>query len=149
MPPPPGMPPGMPPRMPGWGQAPFGGPPPFGPPPWQRPKRVIFRTVVTTILVILLLNLIGANLAFFAAIGAAAQSKVKQTTVIDGGTDTIAAIPVTGLIDDDTATLFDQFLTAAESDKNVKAIVLEIDTPGGSATPPTPCTTACKSSKTT
>jgi protease-4 len=121
--------------MPPWARPQGFAPPGFGPPPFgfQRPRRPVFRFLVAAILFVLLLDLIGANLAFFAAVGAAATTKVKEVTLIDGDTSTIAAIPVTGLIDDDTAHQFDQFLSAAESDKTVKAIVLEIDTPGGSA----------------
>ena len=135
---PPGVPPGGYPGGPrgfpggpgGPGGPPYG--PPYGPLPWRKPGGRIRRFLVAALLLVILLDLIGVNLLFFVAIGAGVM-KVKETVVIDGNTDTIAAIPVSGLITDESAHEFDQALSAAETDKNVKALVLEIDTPGGSA----------------
>lgn len=114
-----------------------GGPPWGGPPPYARPRGggMFLRAVIATLLVVVLLDLVGINLIVLASIGAAsAQPRVKEVTVEDGSTDqSIVAIPVDEIITDDTAHQFDEFLTAAEQDKTVKAIVLEIDTPGGSA----------------
>ncbi|MGA2233504.1 MAG: signal peptide peptidase SppA [Tepidisphaeraceae bacterium] len=134
-PPPPGA---------GGGWMPPGGPPPrafpmgpggFGPMfPRHRRKRTILRFIVGAILLIVLLDLIGLNLIILGAIGAP-HPKVGQVTVVDSTSDsTVAVIPVvTDLMTDDTASQFDKFLTAAEGDSSVKAIVLAIDTPGGSA----------------
>jgi protease-4 len=73
-------------------------------------------------------------MGLFASMAAATALNTKQVTVVDGSlSQTIAAIPVTDIITDATAHQFDQYLSAAESDKTVKAIVLEVDTPGGSA----------------
>jgi protease-4 len=108
------------------------GPPPYGPPPR---RGGILRAILATLLLVILLDLILINLAIFASIGAAStQSHARQITLVDGNAEQIvAAIPVDGLITDDTAHQFDEFLSAAEADKTVKAIVLEVDTPGGSA----------------
>jgi protease-4 len=107
------------------------------PPPMFRPYRpggFFRRAVVTLLLVLLLIDLVGINLIILAAVSATAQSRVRQVSVVDNSSDqTIVAIPIEGLITDDSATQFDQFLTAAAQDKNVKAVVLEIDTPGGMA----------------
>ena len=102
--------------------------------PRHRRKRTILRFIVGAILLIVLLDLIGLNLVILGAIGAP-RPKVGQVTLVDGAADsTVAVIPVvTDLMTDDTATEFDKFLSAAEDDSSVKAIVLAIDTPGGSA----------------
>ncbi len=125
------MPPPGPPRMPppGWN-------PGFGPPMF-RPKAPggFLRLVLAVLLLVVLIDLIVVNLALLGGLAAATQEKkVRTETVVDSpGDQSIVAIPITGIIGDDTAAQFDQFLTTAQDDKNVKAVVLEIDTPGGSA----------------
>ena len=102
-----------------------------------KPSGGFLRGVLALFVLILLLDLVLLNILILSAIGAAATGaqQTRQVTVIKGDpTQTIAAIPVSGLIDDSNAQQFDQFLTAAQQDANVKALVLEIDTPGGSAT---------------
>ena len=124
------MPPPGPPRMPpGWG-------PPFGPGMFQPKARGGFlRLVLALLVVVLLLDLVVVNLVVLAAPFASEGRTVRKQTVVDNaGDQSIVAIPITGIIDDDTATQFDNFLSVAQDDKSVKAIVLEIDTPGGSAT---------------
>jgi protease IV len=99
-----------------------------------RPGGAFLRIVLATLLVVILLDLVGLNLVFLGALGAAAGQRVGQSTVVDGNADqTIAVIPVEGLIDEESAQQFDQFLSAVETDKSIKAVVLAIDTPGGSA----------------
>ena len=55
-----------------------------------------------------------------------------QTVMSSGnGNDKVVVIPLTGVIDDRSYTRLDRFLKRAEADSSVKAIVLRIDTPGG------------------
>ncbi|MEO6436628.1 MAG: signal peptide peptidase SppA, partial [Tepidisphaeraceae bacterium] len=49
-------------------------------------------------------------------------------------TQKIAVIPINGVIMDEASARFDRFLKQAEADSGVKAIVLAIDSPGGSVT---------------
>ena len=71
----------------------------------------------------------------FSAAASAGGNPTRSVTLVEGASDnTVAVVPVEGLITEETAKQFDRFLTAAEKDKNVKAVVLEINTPGGSAT---------------
>jgi len=95
------------------------------------------RLVLALFFLVLLLDLVGMNVLFFGAIGAAAggkQTLVSRVTLSDGDSGQIVAvIPVTGLITDDSYHQLDNALTEAERDKNVKAVVLDVDTPGGSA----------------
>lgn len=102
------------------------------PPPPRRggAGRAIFLTVLILFLgVSLLVNLIllGGSLA--------GGSPTLQHTVQSGkATEKIAVVPLKGLIDPSAAAQFSRFLTIAENDKNVKAVVIEIDSPGGTVT---------------
>lgn len=95
------------------------------------------RFLVGAILIVILLDLLGINLAALGIItlGSSGESSgVRKVTVVKSDAEqTIAAIPIDGLITGDSTTQLDQYLTAAEDDKDVKAVVLEIDTPGGEA----------------
>jgi len=103
----------------------------FRPP---RPTGVFLRSVLAALLLVLLLDLIGLNMVIFGAAAGASATHVRKTTVVSSTADaTIAVIPVEDLITGETAVQFDQFLTAASEDSNVKAVVLAIDTPGGEA----------------
>ena len=56
----------------------------------------------------------------------------QQTVLSSGnGNDKVVVIPLTGVIDDHTYTRVDRFFKRAEADNSIKAIVLRIDTPGG------------------
>ncbi|HEV2292386.1 MAG TPA: signal peptide peptidase SppA [Tepidisphaeraceae bacterium] len=123
MPPPQGMPP-MPPMMPT---------PMFMQPPRERSfARAIFMTLATTIFGLSL----AANiyLLLFSGLMSGGMS-ARQNTVLEGNPlERIAIIPVNGVIMTDGAQQFDRFMKLAEADKNVKAIVIEIDSPGGTVT---------------
>lgn len=125
MPPAPGgmpMPPGMYPPMP---------PMPMPPPPRRGGGG---KWVVIVILLVALGISIVVNLAQLgvAIVGAAAD--VKQTVLAGEGPVKVAVVPIDGLIDDSSAEAFDTELKEVEKDSGVKALVVAIDTPGGSAT---------------
>lgn len=123
--PPPGfMPPMMPMMMP-----PF-----YPPPPAPRGRSfagAIFTTLATTVLsVSLLLNVI----LLFSSASSASQG-IKEETLVEGSSsEQIAVIPIHGVIDTALAERFGKMLSQAEKNASVKAIVLDIDTPGGSVT---------------
>jgi protease-4 len=105
------------------------------PPPPPREKsfaRAIFMTLATTIFGLsLALNVY--LLLFSGLLGAGSGS--RQNVISDGDvTQTVAVIPVTGTILAETSAKFDRFLSLAEKDANVKAVVIEIDSPGGTVT---------------
>src|SRR5258705_10183593 len=146
MPPPPGMypapGPGYPPPGPGYPPPPMYPPPMMMPPMMMppgmfRPRRsfagIIFTTLATTIFGIsLTLNL---YLLFTSSL-AGGSDKIIQKVLVEGDLkQKIAVIPITGMILSGTAERFDQMLTTAEKDETVKAIVVDVDTPGGAVTP--------------
>jgi protease-4 len=144
-PPPPGA--GMPPSQPPLPGGP-GAPPPFYGPPMMMPPmmyppppppprektfaRAIFTTLATTILSLsLLLNL---YLLLFSGIfnGDGMQ---REVTVAKGDLNNkIVVMPVTGIIDDASYDLVAKRLKTLEADKTLKALIVEVNSPGGSVT---------------
>jgi protease-4 len=120
---PPGMmPPGMMPPMP------F----PYPPPP---PRRSGFgRAIFVSALVLLLLGSAVLNLVLIAGSVGGSSGTIQQSVQSGGGTDKIAVIPVRGIIDTATSMQFDRFMDMAQADKTVKAVVIEVDSPGGTVT---------------
>src|SRR4051812_12150281 len=122
--PPPGfMPPMMPMMMP-----PF-----YPPPPAPRGRSfadAIFTTLATTILSISLI----ANVVLLLVTASNADA-VKEETLVEGNSsEQIAVIPIHGVIDDRMVQQFEKMIKRAEENSSVKAIVLDIDSPGGGVT---------------
>jgi protease-4 len=96
--------------------------------------RGIFMTLATTIFGLSL----AANvyLLLFSGLMAGAGGASARQAVLEEGdaTQKIAVIPVNGIIMAEQAQQFDRFLSMAERDRNVKAVVIEVDSPGGSVT---------------
>jgi len=102
------------------------------PPPQQRGSfaRVIFTTLATSIFGLS----IAANIYLLILTGFLGGSgeSARTTTLISGDIkQKIAVVPVTGVIDEGTAERFEKTMKRLENDENVKALVLDIDTPGG------------------
>jgi len=73
------------------------------------------------------------NIYLIALSGLGGSSAGRSTTIVEGDwREKIAVIPITGTIMERNAEQFDRRMTAVEKDPYIKAIVLEIDTPGGS-----------------
>jgi protease-4 len=103
-------------------------------PPAQRAGcgRVLLRVFVVLLLLgslaLNLLMLLGSSLA-------GSESNVVQSIITPGDErQVIAAVSLAGAIDGVAATRFDHALDAVEKDNNVKVLVLEIDSPGGTVT---------------
>jgi len=140
-PPPPGYRPGPPMQQPPPGMQPMPPmppmmmPPPMFMPPPQKERsfaRAIFMTLATTIFGLSL----AANvyLLLFSGLMSGASS-ARQATIVEGDpTERIAVIPVDGLIANEASQQFARFMKTAEADKNVKGLVIEIDSPGGTVT---------------
>jgi protease IV len=144
-PPPGGLPPsspGMPshmmsqqPHFPPAGYMPM--PMPFFPHMMQPPKeksfaKAIFMTLATSIFGLSIL----ANVYLIAFSGLTANTTGLTTSTIETGNpkQKIAVIPIRGIIMDGQVGLVRQYIKFIEADPDVRAIVIEIDTPGGSAT---------------
>lgn len=97
-------------------------------------SRVIFTTLATTLFAgSLALNLY--LLMWSGLMSASADAGAKQSVVRDGDqSQKVGLISVKGVIDGGTFKKFDKMLTQAEADPNLKALVIDIDTPGGGVT---------------
>lgn len=129
--PPPGMmPPGHMPPPPGMMPPPFMMPPP---PPQRGFTKGIFVTLASTIFGLSLL----ANIYLLMFSGLlSSQTPFVQSTLQSGKPDQkIAVIPIQGIIDDGTSAIAHRVIDLIQRDDSVKAVVLEIDTPGGGVTP--------------
>ena len=109
-------------------------PPMFMPPPRRGGgfARGIFITLATTIFGISLV----LNLYLLAASGImAGASSARSSDLLDGDPNQkIAILPIKGVIMDEASARLDRYLKQVDADKNVKAVVLEVDSPGGSVT---------------
>ncbi len=129
--PPPGFSPkGFPP-----GSFPPGGMPPYPQmmPPWmQPPRRLRIGTMLRLVVVLVIAGLILARLL---NPGDGDESRMNVSTLVSGdAANRVAVVMINGLIDDGARDKFNVELNAVEKDSTVKALVVQIDTPGGSAT---------------
>jgi protease-4 len=127
MAPPPQPPPGYPPPM--------MYPPP--PPMWGKPPReggsFASRFFTTLAMSIFGLSLAANIYLLFSVIALSPTSGVVTQTLVQGDAkQKVVVIPIEGLIMDEQAVLFDRYIAQAEKDANVKAIVLQVNSPGGS-----------------
>lgn len=125
------------PPPPGQSPPPLGGPmpsfyPPYPPPPPQRPRR-LWRKIVVVLLILVLgcSLLLNFGLLLFAGMTMGGTSSRAQVILEGDATQKIAVIPLKGIIADEEYQRVDRFFTQAEKDDQVKAVVLEIDSPGG------------------
>lgn len=111
--------------------------PPVMPFPYPPPPRRggAGRAIFMAMLVLLLVGSAALNLVLLASsLGSAGGGITQQTLQAGGGRDKVAVVPLRGIIDTNIAAQFDRFLDTAEADQNVKALVIEIDSPGGTVT---------------
>ena len=106
--------------------------PPLVPPPASAPRRG-GRWVLITLLLLALVGSAAVNLVLLGLLVAGAAAEVRQTVISGEGPDKVAVVGIDQLIDDDSAQSFRTVLREVEKDSAVKALVVEIDTPGGSA----------------
>jgi len=110
-------------------------PPPYYPPPVKSHSfaRAIFTTLATTIFGLsIALNI---YLLVFSSITSSAGGVGRAETLVDGDShQQVAVYLIHGVIDDEMSRQIDKDLTAAEKDSSIKAVVLDIDTPGGGVT---------------
>jgi protease-4 len=142
-PPPPGQSPGpmmqgpmMPP--PPRPMGPMGPPPGMFPPPMYMPPPPRGGGFARGILMTLATTLFGLSLTlniYLLIVSGMMSGSSRSTSVVEGDPNQkIAIIPLSGAIMGDASEKFDRLLTQIERDKGVKALVVEIDSPGGTVT---------------
>jgi len=107
-------------------------PPPYGYLAPQQPRRSANRVLMTVILLVVLLDIILVHLFLIAGIAAGMRSGFNQTVVEKGRPDQVVAVyRIDGVIEGETAGRFRRFCREVEGDRNVKAVVLRVNSPGG------------------
>jgi protease-4 len=110
-------------------------PPPgyFAPPPRQQSwARTIFFTLASSIFGLS----IALNIYLLIAVGlTGAHDAAQSSVVIDGDpTQKVAVVAIENIIDTQASKQFDKLMREIDDDANVKALVVEVDTPGGDVT---------------
>jgi len=93
------------------------------------------RALFIALLVLMLLGSGLLNLVLIAGSLGGSGATVQQTVLEAGsGSDKVVVVPLRGVIETEMSQQFDRFMDAAQADKSVKAVVIEIDSPGGTVT---------------
>ena len=104
----------------------------FPPPPR---KSGVLRTLLTIVLVIALGGSLLLNLALLVGGALGSDGSTIHTTLNSGdSSQKIVVVPIEGIITGGTADLVGRWLKEIENDSAVKAVVLEVNTPGGEVT---------------
>ncbi|MCE5278633.1 MAG: S49 family peptidase [Planctomycetaceae bacterium] len=108
--------------------------PPPQPAAAPRPRRRVGVWIFVSVLVTLLLLSVLINMGLVLMLtGAQSQYGLVKTTVQEGAADqTIAVYEISGVIDNSAADQFQKFTNALDKEPDVKAVVLRVETPGGS-----------------
>jgi protease-4 len=110
----------------------------FYPPPPPPPRGGVGRAIFLTLLILMLCGslLLNVLLGGSMLMGDALDHGVNQSVLTSGeSSQQVAVVPIEGVITDQTREKFDRFLSLLDEQKSVKALVLEIDSPGGEVTP--------------
>lgn len=88
---------------------------------------MIFIILLLAVSVLVNLLLLGGS--------AMGEGSVVHEIIKKGSSDdSIAIVPIIGIIDENMSRQFDSYMNQAEKDKNIKSIIVEIDSPGGTVT---------------
>lgn len=111
------------------------GPQPAAPPAPRRGKAG--RAILFTLLALVLLGSLGLNalIVLAAVFGSGPHDRLVTTTVAEGDAQQeVAVVPLVGDIDEAAARRVERCFNRLQDDKDVKAVVVEIDSPGGTVT---------------
>jgi protease-4 len=96
------------------------------------PKRGVIRRFFRLILALIFIGSIAMNLFFLMALVSVSAMPLSSTTLEDGSPREIVAVyPLMGLINERAASDFARFYQMVRDDKDIKAVVLRIDSGGG------------------
>jgi protease IV len=109
-------------------------PPPFMPQPPRRGGGAGKTVMLVLVLMLLAVSVLVNVLMLGNKSGSADGTTLKQTVTPGEDNQRIAIVPLEGVIDSNTAKQVERYLEQAEKDKDVKAVILEIDSPGGTVT---------------
>ena len=106
-------------------------PPPPPPPREKSFSRAILMTLATTVFGLSL----AANVYLLMLSGVLSDGGSREAMLVEGDPNQkVAVVPLNGVIMTEQSMKFDRFIRQVEHDDTVKAIVIEVDSPGGSVT---------------
>lgn len=95
-------------------------------------KRSLFGKLCSLIGVSVFLLSLVMNIYLAIALAALSGTKFDEKIIVEGDKDQIIAVyNVTGVINNETSGAFDTFCQSVTKDKNVRAVVLRVNSPGG------------------
>jgi protease IV len=95
-------------------------------------KRSMFAKFCSTIGVSVFLLSLVMNFYLIIALAALSGTKFEHKTILEGNEDQVVAVyNITGVITDKASAEFDTFYQSVKKNENVKAVVLRINSPGG------------------
>ena len=95
-------------------------------------KRSLFAKLCSIIGVSVFLLSLVMNIYLGIALAALSGKNFDEKTITEGNDDQVVAVyNITGVISDATSSKFDRFYRSVKKDKNVKAVVLRVASPGG------------------
>jgi len=113
----------------------MGMPPMFMMPPPPKPRGGFVRGVFVTLATTIFGLSITLNIYLLLVSGVFTGGTSRETTIIDGDSNQkIAVVPLSGMVMDEMTARFTRWMRTIDQDSGVKALVLEIDSPGGSVT---------------
>lgn len=106
---------------------------PAGPPWWSKPpKKGFFRRIPGLLGFLLFVGSLAINGILLGVVGSQMQGPFEKTVLRPGQAEQVVAVyEVRGVIDDRAAARLRRFAELVEQDKNVRAVVLRVDSPGG------------------
>ncbi len=108
-------------------------PPAYYPPPKTGGfAKAILTTLATTIFGLSIA--LNVYLLVFSGMMSGGGTGRSETLIEGDSREQVAVYPIHGVIDDELSKRIDKDLTAAEKDSTIKAVVFDIDTPGGGVT---------------
>lgn len=107
------------------------------PPMYPPPRGGFLRSVMTTIFVTIFLGSLSLNvylLLFAGLMNLGGDTSTREVLVEGDVKELIAVIPIRGIITGKSYERFDKLLKKVEQDRDLKALVIDVDTPGGEVT---------------
>lgn len=109
--------------------------PPMPQPWWMQPppqKKCFGRRLLSWLGVVLFFGSILLNLVLLAAVSMSQSGGLQSVTVSEGASNQIVAVyTVEGTIGEETAAEFRRFHRQVQTDADIKAVVLRVNSPGG------------------
>jgi len=103
-------------------------------------RKTGLRILAAILFILLAISVVGNLILFFVTVGLAdggsggGSTRVMEQVIKSGSRDKVAILPASGTVDEQMVERVRRCIVAIREDSNIKAVVLEVDSPGGSIT---------------